>query len=213
VRHNPRVRPRRPTPSADQHHIARPAPQEQRGGSFLQALLALSRAIDAVNERIGRFFAWFLLAAVIVSAGNALVRYSLNTSSNAWLEIQWYMFSAAFLLCAAYTLIHNGHVRLDVLFGRWAPRTQAWIDLFGLVFFLLPFTLLITRLSWPMFVESWRIGEISSDPGGLARWPVKLLIPAGFALLSLQGVSELVKRVAFLKGRIGDPLERHEKVR
>jgi len=166
-----------------------------------------------VNERIGRFFAWFLLAAVLVSAGNALVRYSLNTSSNAWLEIQWYMFSAAFLLCAAYTLIHNGHVRLDVLFGRWAPRTQAWIDLFGLAFFLLPFTLLITRLSWPMFVESWRIGEISSDPGGLARWPVKILIPVGFALLSLQGVSELVKRIAFLKGRIGDPLERRERVR
>jgi TRAP-type mannitol/chloroaromatic compound transport system permease small subunit len=176
-------------------------------------LLALSRGIDALNERIGRSFAWFLLAAVLISAGNALVRYSLNTSSNAWLEIQWYLFSAAFLLCAAYTFIHNGHVRLDVLFGRWSPHTQAWIDIVGIVLFLLPFTTLITRLSWPMFLESWRIHEISSDPGGLVRWPVKLLIPVGFALLTLQGLSELVKRIAFLQGRIGDPLERHEKVR
>jgi TRAP-type mannitol/chloroaromatic compound transport system permease small subunit len=179
----------------------------------LHALLALARVIDALNERIGRFFAWFLLAAVLISAGNALVRYSLNTSSNAWLEIQWYLFSAAFLLCAAYTLLHNGHVRLDVLFGRWPPRTQAWIDIFGIVLFLLPFTILITRLSWPMFLESWRIHEVSSDPGGLVRWPAKLLIPVGFALLTLQGLAELVKRIAFLQGRIGDPLERREKVR
>jgi TRAP-type mannitol/chloroaromatic compound transport system permease small subunit len=186
---------------------------EDLGEDELNALLALSRAIDALNERLGRAFAWFLLAAVLVSAGNALVRYSLNKSSNAWLEIQWYLFSAAFLLCASYTLIHNGHVRLDVLFGRHSPRTQAWIDIFGIVLFLLPFTVLITRLSWPMFVESWRIGEISSDPDGLVRWPVKLLIPVGFALLTLQGVSELVKRIAFLQGRIRDPLERHAKVR
>ena len=179
----------------------------------MNALLSLSRLIDALNDRIGRTVAWLLLAAILVSAANALVRYSLNTSSNAWLEIQWYMFSAAFLLAAGYTFIHNGHVRLDVLFGRYSPRTQARIDLFGTVVFLLPFTLLIAKLSWPTFAESWHSQETSSDAGGLVRWPVKLLIPVGFALLSVQAVSEIIKRIAFLRGLIDDPLERHEKVR
>ena len=172
-------------------------------------LLRLSRAIDALNERVGHLVYWLILAAVLVSAGNAMVRYAFDMSSNGWLELQWYLFSAVFLLAAGYTLLHNEHVRIDVIIGRFSPQTRAWVDLLGGLFFLLPMAIVITVLSWPVFVESWTRNEVSSDAGGLLRWPVKLLIPIGFLLLVLQGISEIIKRFAFLLGRIPDPAERH----
>ncbi|MBI4195666.1 MAG: TRAP transporter small permease subunit [Betaproteobacteria bacterium] len=171
----------------------------------MRALLGISRLIDGLNERVGRVVAWLVLISVLVSAGNATVRYALNLSSNAWLEIQWYLFSAIFLLGAGYTLGRNEHVRVDVLAGRLSRRGQAWIDILGGTLFLLPIAILILYLSWPMFMQSYASGEISSDAGGLIRWPVKLPIPAGFALLVLQGLSEIIKRVAFLRGIIPDP--------
>jgi len=172
-------------------------------------LLRLSRAIDWLNERVGRLVYWLILAAVLVSAGNAMMRYTFDISSNAWLELQWYLFSAVFLLAAGYTLLHNEHVRIDVVTGRLSPQARALVDLLGSLFFLLPMAIVIMVLAWPVFVESWARNEISSDAGGLLRWPVKLLIPAGFLLLVLQGLSEIIKRVAFLLGRIPDPVERH----
>jgi len=175
----------------------------------MKVLLAVSRAIDAVNEHIGRLVYWCVLAAVLVSAGNAIVRYSLNTSSNAWLEIQWYLFAAIFLLCSGYTFLHNEHIRIDVVSGRLSRRTQIWIDVFGTVFFMLPVTGYITWLSWPIFVNAWVSGEISGNAGGLVRWPVRLLVPLGFFLLFAQGISELIKRIAFLRGLIPDPVEKH----
>ena len=168
----------------------------------MRLLLAYARFIDRVNAFVGRAVAWLVLAAVLVSAGNALARYALNASSNAWLEIQWYLFSAVFLLAAGYTLLKNAHVRIDVLSGRLSPRARAWIDVLGGLFFLLPMAIIILYLSWPMFVQSYASQEVSSDAGGLIRWPVKLLIPAGFALLVLQGLSEIVKRIAFLRGEL-----------
>ena len=175
----------------------------------MKALLGLSRGIDAINEHIGRLVYWAILAAVLVSAGNATVRYTLSTSSNAWLELQWYLFSAVFLLCSGYTLLHNEHIRIDVISSRLSRRTQMWVDVFGLVCFLLPITSYITWLSWPIFMNAWVSGEISGSAGGLIRWPARLLVPAGFFLLTLQGVSELIKRIAFLRGLIPDPLEKH----
>ncbi len=172
-------------------------------------LLRLSRAIDALNERVGHLVYWLILAAVIVSAGNATVRYLFDISSNGWLELQWYLFSAVFLLASGYTLQHNEHVRIDVIIGHLPPRVRAWIDLLGGLFFLLPMATIIMVLSWPMLVESIERNEYSSDAGGLLRWPVKLLIPLGFLLLSLQGAAEIIKRVGFLLGRIPDPLEEH----
>jgi len=168
----------------------------------MSALLALSRLIDAANDRIGRAVGWLVLVSVLVSAGNATIRYTLDTSSNAWLEAQWYLFSAVFLLCAGYTLLRNEHIRIDVVAGRFSKRTQAWIDVFGILVFLLPFSLLVLELSVPFVAESFRIQEMSSDAGGLLRWPAKALIPLGFLLLTAQGLSELIKRVAFLAGRI-----------
>ncbi len=172
-------------------------------------LLRISRAIDALNQRVGHLVYWLILGAVLVSAGNAIVRYALDTSSNAWLELQWYLFSAVFLLTAGYTLLHNEHVRIDVIIGQFSPRVRAWIDLLGGIFFLMPMAVVILVLSWPMVEDSYLRHEISSDAGGLLRWPVKLLIPAGFLLLVLQGMSEIIKRIAFLLGRIPDPAEKH----
>ncbi len=172
-----------------------------RNRSITAPLLGIARAIDAVNERIGRTVLWLVLAVTLISAANALMRYGFGMSSNAWLEIQWYLFGAIFLLAAGYTLKHNGHVRVDVLYGRWSPRARAWIDLLGAALFLLPLCVLMVWLSWHGFIESFQRGELSSDAGGLIRWPVRLLIPLGFALLGLQGVSELIKRVAFLRGQ------------
>jgi TRAP-type mannitol/chloroaromatic compound transport system permease small subunit len=136
----------------------------------------------------------------LISAANALMRYGFGMSSNAWLEIQWYLFGAIFLLAAGYTLKHNGHVRIDIIYGRFSARTQAWIDLLGSLLFLLPLCGLIVWLAWPGFVDSFVSGETSPDAGGLIRWPVRLLIPLGFALLALQGVAEIIKRIAFLRG-------------
>jgi TRAP-type mannitol/chloroaromatic compound transport system permease small subunit len=175
----------------------------------MKVLLAVSRVIDGVNERIGRLVYWCVLAAVLVSSGNAIVRYSLNMSSNAWLEIQWYLFAAIFLLCSGYTFLHNEHIRIDVVSGHLSRRTQTWIDILGTIFFMLPMTGFIVWLSWPIFVNAWVSGEISGSAGGLVRWPVRLLVPLGFFLLFAQGVSELIKRIAFLKGLIPDPVEKH----
>jgi TRAP-type mannitol/chloroaromatic compound transport system permease small subunit len=176
----------------------------------MQALLKISRAIDWLNERIGRLLTWAVLAMVLVSTGNAVVRYALRTSSNAWLELQWYLFALLFLTCAGYTLLHNEHIRIDVLSSRLSARGRAWIDIVGTVFFLLPVSLYIMDLSWPIFVNAWQSGEVSSNAGGLIRWPARLMIPVGFFLLSLQGISELIKRLAFLRGLIPDPAEKHK---
>lgn len=175
----------------------------------MKQLLAISHAIDALNERIGRVVIWLVLAMVLVSSGNAVSRYLLNASSNAWLELQWYLFAAVFLLCSGYALLHNEHIRIDVVSSRLPHRVRIWIDIFGTVFFLLPMSLIILKLSWPIFMNAFVSHEISSNAGGLIRWPARLLVPVGFLLLSLQGISELIKRVAFLKGLIPDPLEKH----
>jgi len=166
----------------------------------MDALLRVARAIDRLNGRVGRAIAWLGLAAVLICAAAATARYALNIGSNAWLEIQWYLNSAVFLLVAGYTLRRHEHVRIDVIFGRLPPRVQAWIDILGGIFMLLPAAVIIGWYSWPSLVNSWGIQEYSSDPGGLIRWPVRLLIPVSFALLSLQGISEIIKRIGFLKG-------------
>ncbi|MEQ1590966.1 MAG: TRAP transporter small permease subunit [Thiobacillaceae bacterium] len=166
----------------------------------MNTLLALAHAIDTLNERVGRITIWLVLVTTLISAGNALARYVLSDSSNAWLEIQWYLFGATFLLSAGYTLKHNGHVRIDILYGRFGKRGQAWVDLLGGLFFLLPLACLMAWLAWPVFAESWRTLEHSSDAGGLLRWPVKLLLPLGFGLLALQGVAEIIKRIGVLTG-------------
>jgi len=155
----------------------------------MKVLLPISRAIDALNEHVGRTVLWLVLLMALISAGNALARYLLNQSSNAWLELQWYLFAAVFLLCAGYTLLHNEHIRIDVVSSRLSRRTQVWIDIFGTMFFLLPVSLFIMWLSWPVFMNAWTSQETSSNAGGLIRWPVRLLVPLGFFLLSLQGVS------------------------
>jgi len=177
---------------------------------MMKLLLGLSRAIDALNERIGHLTYWMILIMVLVSAANASSRYALSIASNAWLELQWYLFSAVFLLCAGYTLLHNEHIRIDVVASRLARRTQIWIDVFGLIFFLLPISVYMMWSSWPIFMNAWNSGEISASAGGLIRWPARLLVPAGFFLLTLQGVSELIKRVATLMGLIPDTVEKHE---
>jgi TRAP-type mannitol/chloroaromatic compound transport system permease small subunit len=170
--------------------------------AHMHALLRLSRIIDRLNERIGKAVAWLGLAAVIVCTANAIARYALNIGSNAWLELQWYFNSAVFLLIAAYALKRNEHVRIDVLNGKLSHRAQAWIDIVGGVFMLLPTVVIIGWYSWPSLVNSFEISEYSSDPGGLIRWPVRLLIPVAFGLLGLQGVSEIIKRFAFLRGLV-----------
>jgi TRAP-type mannitol/chloroaromatic compound transport system permease small subunit len=176
----------------------------------MKSLLAASRAIDALNEWVGKWTYWLILAAVLISTGNAIVRYSLNTSSNAWLEIQWYLFSFVFLFCAGYTLLHNQHVRIDILSGMLSARGRAWIDILGTIFFLLPMAVAIMVLSWPVFVDAFQSNEVSTNAGGLLVWPGRLMVPLGFLLLVLQGLSELVKRVAFLRGLIPDPADRDE---
>jgi len=176
----------------------------------MKHLLTLSRAIDGLNERIGGALKWLVLAAVLVSAGNATTRYMLDIASNAWLELQWYMFSAVFLLCAGYTLRHNEHIRIDVINSHLSARTQMWIDIIGFVFFLFPMAAIIMWLSWPIFLNAYQSGEVSVNAGGLIRWPARLLVPVGFFLLLLQAVSELIKRIAFLQGLIPNPLEKHE---
>ena len=173
-------------------------------------LMRFAALIDALNERVGKTVYWLVLVAVLVSAGNAIVRKLFNMSSNAFLELQWYLFSAIFLFCAGYTLLRNEHVRIDVIAGRLSVKAQTWIDVLGTIFFLLPMTLLFIYLSWPIFVRTFTQGEISTNAGGLMIWPARLLVPIGFTLLALQGLSELVKRIAFLTGAGPDPVKRHD---
>ena len=171
----------------------------------MQALLKLSRMIDALTERVGKATIWLVLIVTLISAVNAFVRYAVNYSSNGLLEIQWYLFSAIFLLSAGYTLMRNEHVRIDVVSGHFSPRVLAWIDIVGTLFFLAPMAIAVLYLSWPIFVNSYLNNEYSSNAGGLIIWPVRGLVPVGFALLIVQGVSELINRIAFLKGLIDDP--------
>lgn len=168
----------------------------------MNTLLRLARGIDRLNEIVGRGVAWLGLAAVLICAAAASARYALNLGSNAWLEIQWYLNSAVFLLVAAYALKRNDHVRIDAIAGKLPPRFLAWIDIVGGIFALLPAMIIIAWYSWPSLANSFRINEYSSDPGGLIRWPVRLLIPVAFSLIALQGVSEIIKRVGFLKGLV-----------
>jgi len=172
--------------------------------------LALSGAIDALTERIGRFVYWLILVVVLISAANAVVRKAFNYSSNAYLEIQWYLFSAIFLIGAGYTFLRNEHVRIDIISGRLSARTQNWIDVLGIIFFLFPMAIVIGWLSWPLLLDSYVRNEVSTNAGGLIIWPARLLVPIGFTLLFLQGISELIKRIAFLRGHIPNPLERHQ---
>ena len=166
----------------------------------MKFLLSLSRHIDHLNQAIGRASTWLILLMVLISTGNAIVRKTFNMSSNSLLEIQWSLFAAVFLLAAAYTLLKNEHVRIDVISSRLSPRAQAWIDIFGALFFLLPLCALLLYHAWPFFLESFESQEWSSNPGGLILWPAKALIPASFALLGLQALSELIKRIGFLRG-------------
>jgi TRAP-type mannitol/chloroaromatic compound transport system permease small subunit len=176
----------------------------------VKALLRVSNLIDAITNRIGHAIYWLILVSVIVSSGNAVVRYIFDVSSNGWLELQWYLFSAVFLIGAGYTLLHNQHVRIDIIIGRLPPRVRGWIDLLGTLLFLLPMALIILWFSLPMVADSYMRHEMSSDAGGLLRWPAKILIPIGFSLLILQAISELIKRIAFLMGLIPDPTEKHD---
>lgn len=167
----------------------------------MKFLLAIARLIDALNERIGRAVLWLTLIVVLVSAANAVSRKVLNMSSNAWLELQWYLFGAIFLLAAGYTYLRNEHVRVDVLSARFSTRVQVTIEIVGILFFLLPAAGLVFWLAIPYFYDSWRIQELSSNTGGLIRWPAKLLIPVGFGLLILSGISRLIRCVAFSQAR------------
>jgi TRAP-type mannitol/chloroaromatic compound transport system permease small subunit len=172
----------------------------------MKSLLRIAHLIDRLNEGLGRAVYWLVLLMVLISAGNAVSRKLFSLSSNAFLEIQWTLFAALFLLAAGYTLKHNEHVRIDVLSGRLPARARAWIDIFGGLFFLLPLTGLVLYYAWPFFVDSWASQEWSNNPGGLVLWPGKLLIPLGFALLLLQGVAEIIKRAGFLLG-VAPPAE------
>ena len=165
----------------------------------MKVLLKLSSVIDAINEKFGVLANYFVLFAALISAGNAMSRYLFSESSNAWLEIQWYMFAAMVLFGAPYTLKMNEHVRVDLVYGMVSERTRIWIDIVGGVLFLLPICIILTYFTWPWFVDSWKLNEASSNAGGLVRWPVKLLLPVGFFLMALQGVSEIIKRVAALE--------------
>lgn len=171
----------------------------------MSALLQLSRLIDRLSEWVGRWVAWLVLAMVLISATNASVRKAFNISSNAFLEIQWYLFAAVFLLAAGYTLLRQEHVRIDVVLGRFSRRTQVKVELFGLLAFLMPFVVTVTYGVMPLVLRAYHTGEMSENAGGLIRWPVYALVPIGFSLLGLQGVSEIIKRAAFLMGRADDP--------
>ncbi len=172
--------------------------------------LLISRGIDRLNQSVGLFTTWLILATTLISAGNAIVRKAFDLSSNALLEIQWYLFAAVFLLGAGYGLLKNSHVRIDFISGMLSPRMRNWIDVGGIVLALFPFCVICIYLSWPLFMQAYNTGEMSSNAGGLIRWPVYALVPAGFALLMLQGVSELIKRLAFLLGQGEDVLSSDE---
>jgi TRAP-type mannitol/chloroaromatic compound transport system permease small subunit len=170
----------------------------------VKPLLGLSRGIDWISTQLGVIANWLVLLACLVSAGNATLRYAFHIGSTAWLEIQWYMFAGMVLLGAPYTLLLNEHVRVDLMYSLASPRVRLWIDVFGILFFLLPMCVILVYFTWPWFVGSWSIGEVSPNAGGLSRWPVKLLLPVGFCWMAVQGLSELIKRVASLFGVIAD---------
>jgi len=176
----------------------------------LTALLQLSRRIDALSEFVGRWVSWLVLAAVLISALNAVVRKAFNIGSNAFLEIQWYLFAAIFLLGAGYTMLRQEHVRIDVVLSHFTKRTQIKIEIFGILVFLFPLVLVVLDLVTPLVIKAYVMQEMSSNAGGLIRWPVFALVPAGFALLGLQGLSELIKRFAFLRGLIDDPTRKKQ---
>jgi len=171
-------------------------------------LLSLSKRIDAFSEWMGRWVAWLVLFAVLISAANASMRKAFNMSSNGFLEIQWYLFAAVFLLASGYTLLRQEHVKIDVVSGRFSKRTQIWIDIIGICLFLLPFTFMITKLAMPLVINAYVTGEVSSNAGGLIRWPVFALLPLGMLVLAIQAVSELIKRIAFLQGLVPDPTKK-----
>lgn len=174
----------------------------------MNALLKLSRRIDALTERVGQAALWLVLVVVLVSAVNAVMRYTINYSSNAFLEIQWYLFGMIFLSCGGYTFLRNEHVRIDLISGRFSKRGQTWIDIFGILFFLMPMAVAIMLLSWPVFIHAIESSEMSNSAGGLIVWPARLMIPAGFLLLIVQAISELIKRIGFLQGLCPDPTEK-----
>ncbi len=166
----------------------------------MQILLSYVRLIDWISEKLGKLSAYLIMLSCFISAGNAIIRYAFDISSNGWLEIQWYLFGAAVMLSAAHVLKLNEHVRVDVLYGQFKSRGQVWIDIFGLIFFLLLMSIMSTYLSWPFFYEKFRSMEMSSNAGGLVRWPIALMLPVGFGLLTLQGIAEIIKRVGWLNG-------------
>jgi TRAP-type mannitol/chloroaromatic compound transport system permease small subunit len=172
------------------------------GGNAMRPLLAFSSAIDLINEKIGNICNFLVLAACVVSAGNAMIRYAFGFSSNGWLELQWYMFSVLVMFGAAYTFKRNEHVRVEIFYLFLTERGQLWLDLIGTLFFLIPSCLLLAYLSWPFFMQAYAVGEVSSNAGGLIRWPIKFVIPAGFVMLALQGMSEVIKRIAALQGQV-----------
>src|SRR5438045_7629088 len=180
-----------------------------RPGGWMRLLLSFSSFIDLINEKIGHICNWLVLLASIVSGGYAMVRYAYDTSSNAWLEIQWYMFAVIVMFGAAYTLKRNEHVRVDLFYMTLGRRGQLWIDILGTIFFLLPTCIILAWLSWPFFMQAYNVNEHSSNAGGLLRWPIKLVLPVGFVMVALQGISETIKRVAFLNGIPVESLEAH----
>jgi TRAP-type mannitol/chloroaromatic compound transport system permease small subunit len=174
--------------------------KRRRRGENMRPLLAISTAIDLINEKIGYVCNLLVLGACLVSAGNAMIRYAFDYSSNGWLELQWYMFAILVMFGAAYTFKRNEHVRVEIFYLYLSERGQLWLDLIGTLFFLIPSCLLLAYLSWPFFMQSYSIGEVSGNAGGLVRWPIKFVIPSGFVMLALQGVSEVIKRIAALRG-------------
>ncbi|MCL5808254.1 MAG: TRAP transporter small permease subunit [Deltaproteobacteria bacterium] len=176
----------------------------------MKFLLKLSGLIDAMSERIGQAIMWLILATVLLSAGNAIVRKAFHAGSNAFTDMQWYLYSGVFLLGAGYAFLKNVHVRIDFVSGRLSARGRSWIDIVGILVFLAPLCWILIQMSWPLFVKAWQSGEMSQNAGGLIRWPVYLLLPVGIALLLLQSASELIKRIAFLRGLIPDPLAHGE---
>ena len=189
-------------PQDDVRNNTWPVPVRAAGENMMRPLLALSNSIDFLNQKLGDICNFLVLAACIVSAGNAMIRYAFGYSSNSWLELQWYMFAILVMFGASYTFKRNEHVRVEILYLMLSERGQLWLDLIGTLFFLIPSCLLLAYLSWPFFMQAYSVGEISSNAGGLIRWPIKIVVPAGFALLALQGVSEVIKRIAALKGYV-----------
>ena len=174
----------------------------------MNALLKLSQLIDSITEFVGRSIIWVVLVVTLISCGNAIMRYTINYSSNAFLEIQWYLFAVIFLFGAGYTLKKNEHVRIDLIAGKFSKRGQAMIDIFGIIFFLMPMAIAIMWMSWPIFLLALKTNEMSSNAGGLILWPERLMVPLGFFLLVMQGLSELIKKVGFLQGLCPDPTDK-----